>query len=114
MVGGVGVLNIMLVSVTERTREIGVRKAIGARKFNILFQFLIEAITLSCSGGTIGIVIGLLVSLLITSITDLPFAIPVTGILMGFTVSVGVGLISGVYPAYRASGVDPVISLRYE
>lgn len=114
MVGGVGVLNIMLVSVTERTREIGVRKAIGARKFNILFQFLIEAITLSCSGGSIGIVVGLLVSLLITSITGLPFAIPVTGILMGFTVSVGVGLISGVYPAYRASGVDPVISLRYE
>jgi putative ABC transport system permease protein len=114
MVGGVGVLNIMLVSVTERTREIGVRKAIGARKSNILFQFLIEAITLSCSGGFVGILLGLAVSLLITQATGLPFAIPVVGILLGFSVSVGVGLISGVYPAYRAARVDPVVSLRYE
>jgi putative ABC transport system permease protein len=114
MVGGVGVLNIMLVSVTERTREIGVRKAIGARKTNILFQFLVEAVTLSCSGGTIGIVIGLAISLLVTSATGLPFALPVIGILLGFSVSVGVGLVSGVYPAYRAASVDPVVSLRYE
>jgi putative ABC transport system permease protein len=114
MVGGVGVLNIMLVSVTERTREIGVRKAIGARKANILFQFLIEATTLSCSGGTIGILFGLGVSLLVAAGTGLPFAVPLMGILIGFSVSVGVGLVAGMYPAYRAARVDPVISLRYE
>lgn len=114
IVGGVGVLNIMLVSVTERTREIGVRKAIGARRSNILFQFLIEAITLSCTGGGVGILFGLSVSLLISAVFDLPFAIPINGILLGFSVSVGVGLIAGVYPAYRAARVDPVVSLRYE
>ncbi len=114
MVGGVGVLNIMLVSVTERTREIGVRKAIGARRSNILLQFLVEAVTLSCSGGTIGILIGLGTSLLITSITNLPFVVPYRGIGLGFAVAVGVGLISGIYPAYRAARVDPVVSLRYE
>ena len=114
LVGGVGVLNIMLVSVTERTREIGVRKAIGARKSNILLQFLVEAVTLSCSGGVIGIIMGLGVSFIIAAATGLPSAIPIKGIVLGFTVAVGVGLVSGVYPAYRAAKVDPVISLRYE
>lgn len=114
MVGGVGVLNIMLVSVTERTREIGVRKAIGARKINILFQFLIEAVTLSCSGGSVGILLGLGVSLIIAASTGLPFAVPIKGIILGFSVAVGVGLVSGMYPAYRAARVDPVVSLRYE
>jgi len=114
MVGGVGVLNIMLVSVTERTREIGVRKAIGARRANIVFQFLIEAVTLSCSGGLIGIGLGLLVGVAVAGGTGLPFGVPVGGVILGFGVAVGVGLISGVYPAFRASRVDPVISLRYE
>ncbi len=114
MVGGVGVLNIMLVSVTERTREIGVRKAIGARRANIVFQFLIEAITLSCSGGLIGIGFGLLIGIAVAGATGLPFGVPVEGVVLGFGVAVGVGLVSGVYPAFRASRVDPVISLRYE
>jgi len=114
MVGGVGVLNIMLVSVTERTREIGVRKAIGAKRFDILFQFLVEAVTLSCSGGFIGIGLGVLISAAATSALKVPFSIPIFGVVAGFCVAVGVGLISGVYPAYKAARVDPIVSLRYE
>jgi putative ABC transport system permease protein len=114
MVGGVGVLNIMLVSVTERTREIGVRKAIGARKYNIIFQFLVEAVTLSCCGGFIGIALGVLISAVASSAIKVPFSIPVYGVIAGFCVAVGVGLISGVYPAYKAAKVDPIVSLRYE
>lgn len=114
MVGGVGVLNIMLVSVTERTREIGIRKAIGARQINILFQFLVEAVTLSCSGGFIGIALGVLISAVATSALGVPFAVPIFGIAAGFCVAVGVGLVSGVYPAYKAARVDPIVSLRYE
>jgi len=110
----VGVLNIMLVSVTERTREIGVRKAIGAKRFNILFQFLVEAVTLSCSGGFIGIALGVLISAVATSALEVPFSIPIFGVVAGFCVAVGVGLISGVYPAYMAARVDPIVSLRYE
>jgi putative ABC transport system permease protein len=114
MVGGVGVLNIMLVSVTERTREIGVRKAIGARRNNILWQFLIEAMTLSGSGGVLGIFFGILSALLIDMLTPLPFAISSLFIFLGFTVALSVGLIAGLYPAYRAARVDPIESLRYE
>jgi putative ABC transport system permease protein len=114
MVGGVGVLNIMLVSVTERTREIGIRKAIGARRLNILFQFLVEAVTLSCTGGFIGIGIGVLISAAATSALKVPFSLPIFGIVAGFCVAVGVGLVSGVYPAYKAARVDPIVSLRYE
>ena len=114
MVGGVGVLNIMLVSVTERTREIGVRKAIGARKINILFQFLVEAVTLSCSGGFIGIALGVFISFLATSALKVPFSVPIFGVVAGFCVAVGVGLVSGIYPAYKAARVDPIVSLRYE
>jgi len=114
MVGGVGVLNVMLVSVTERTREIGVRKAIGARKINILFQFLVEAVTLSCTGGFIGIALGVLISAMASTAMKIPFSVPINGVIAGFCVAVGVGLISGVYPAYKAARVDPIISLRYE
>lgn len=114
MVGGVGVLNIMLVSVTERTREIGVRKAIGARKANILFQFLVEAVTLSCSGGIIGIALGVLISAFASSWLHVQFTVPVFGIIAGFCVAVGVGLVSGMYPAWKAARVDPIVSLRYE
>jgi len=96
----------MLVSVTERTREIGVRKAIGARRANVFFQFLIEAMTLSGSGGVIGIVFGLLLALLISAVSPLPMVVPLAGVLVSFTLSVGVGLVAGIVPAWRAASVD--------
>lgn len=114
MVGGVGVMNIMLVSVTERTREIGVRKAIGARKTNILWQFLIEAMTLSGVGGFLGIGAGIGFALFIGMVSPLPFGISPLYLTLAFMVSVSVGLVAGVYPAYRATRVDPIESLRYE
>ncbi|MCP4632793.1 MAG: FtsX-like permease family protein [candidate division Zixibacteria bacterium] len=114
MVGGVGVMNIMLVSVTERTREIGVRKAIGAKRNNILWQFLIEAMTLSGSGGLLGVLGGVGTSLLIGLVTPLPFGISTLFLFLGFTVAISVGLVAGLYPAYRAARVDPIESLRYE
>jgi len=114
MVGGVGVMNIMLVSVTERTREIGVRKAIGARRNNILWQFLVEAMTLSGAGGLIGIASGIATALLIGMLTPVPFGVSPLFLTLGFVVAISVGLVAGMYPAYRASSVDPIESLRYE
>lgn len=114
MVGGIGVLNIMLVSVTERTREIGIRKAIGARRANVFFQFLIEAMTVSGTGGVIGIVFGLLAAFLISVVSPLPMVVPFLGVVISFAVSVGVGLLAGILPAWRAASVDPIISLHYE
>jgi len=114
MVGGVGVMNIMLVSVTERTREIGIRKAIGARRANIVWQFLIEAMTLSGVGGIVGILGGLAIAFFIKAMDWLPAGVSFPWIVIGFSVAVSVGLIFGIYPAYRAARVDPIISLRYE
>ena len=114
MVGGIGVMNIMLVSVTERTREIGIRKAIGAKRSNILLQFLTEATSLSGAGGTAGIIIGVLFGVAVNSAIGFPIAISVFWIVVGFLVAVSVGMISGMYPAVKAAKLDPIEALRYE
>ena len=115
LVGGIGVMNIMLVSVTERTREIGIRKAIGAKRQDIVVQFLFEAITLSTSGGIIGILLAILTSwILVEFVPSLPASIPIWAVVTGFTVSVSVGLVFGVFPAIQASSLDPIESLHYE
>jgi putative ABC transport system permease protein len=114
MIGGIGVMNIMLVSVTERTKEIGIRKAVGATKAGILSQFLIEAMILTAIGGMIGLFIGEGLSLLINAYSPLPAYIPVWAILVGLLVSAGVGIVFGLYPAWKASNLDPIEALRYE
>jgi putative ABC transport system permease protein len=114
LVGGIGVMNIMLVSVKERTREIGIRKAIGARSSDILKQFLIEAIFLTGTGGAIGIIIGFVIAFVVKSATPLPASVTLWSIFLGFFVSVSVGLFFGIVPAQKAARVDPIICLRYE
>jgi putative ABC transport system permease protein len=115
LVGGIGVMNIMLVSVTERTKEIGVRRAIGARKSDIIWQFLTEAVTLTAVGGVIGIFIGWLVSLALHQLAPtLPTVIPLWAVILGFVVSCSVGLIFGLWPAVKAARLDPIEALRYE
>jgi len=114
LVGGVGVMNIMLVGVTERTKEIGVRKALGATKRQILSQFLAEAMVLTGLGGVLGILIGVGIGKLVQALSPLPSFVPVWAYVVAFAVSVGVGLFFGMWPAVRAARLDPVDALRYE
>lgn len=115
LVGGIGVMNIMLVSVTERTREIGVRKAVGARRSDIVVQFLTEAVVLTALGGLLGILLGWTISRLAGVLfPSLPTAVPLWAVVSGLVVSVGVGLFFGLWPATRAARLDPVDALRYE
>lgn len=114
LAAGVGIMNIMLVSVTERTREIGIRKAIGARRSNILFQFLLEAITLCIVGGFIGIVLGVGIGNIAGSFLNAKAAIPFDWVMIGLSLCLFVGIVFGTYPAYKAANLDPIEALRYE
>jgi putative ABC transport system permease protein len=114
MVGGIGVMAIMTISVTERTREIGVRKAIGARKREILAQFLIEAIVLTSVGGVIGIAFGSAIGLLVSLASGFPISLPLSSFALGLGFSASVGIFFGIVPAWRAARLDPIEALRYE
>ena len=114
VVGGIGIMNIMLVSVTERTREIGIRKAIGAKRKDILWQFLVEATILSLMGGIVGILLGISIAFLIGKFTPIPAGAPLWSILVGASICIAIGLFFGIFPAGKAAKLDPIEALRYE
>ena len=114
LVGGIGIMNIMLASVTERTREIGIRRAIGAKKKQIIIQFLIETVVLSTIGGILGLGLGITIPLFITLFSGMPTVITPFSIILPFAISISIGIIFGIYPAARAAEVDPIIALRHE
>ena len=114
LVGGIGIMNIMLASVTERTREIGIRRAIGAKRKQIIYQFLIETVVLSMAGGLIGLGIGVLIPFMITHFSHMPTVVTLRGILLPLVISMGIGILFGLYPAMNAAKVDPIVALRHE
>lgn len=114
MVGVIGVMNIMLVAVTQRTREIGIRKAVGARKHNIMFQFLVEAATLTMIGGLIGVIFGAGLGWAVTTLLEWKYFFSPAWAMIGLVLSAGTGIVSGLYPAWRAARTDPIVALRYE
>jgi putative ABC transport system permease protein len=114
LVGGIGIMNIMLASVTERTREIGIRRAIGAKRRQIIMQFLIETVVLSTLGGIVGLAMGITIPSIITYISEMPTVITIESILLPLFISVGIGIIFGLYPAANAAKVDPIVALRHE
>src|SRR5205807_2708257 len=114
IVGGIGIMNIMLVSVTERTREIGIRMAVGATGPDVLTQFLIEAVVLALVGGVIGIILGLAAAIGLAHVAGWPIVVSPTAVIVAFLVSAGVGVFFGYYPARKASRLDPIEALRYE
>lgn len=114
VVGGIVIMNIMLVSVTERTREIGIRKAVGAKKKNILWQFLVEAVTVALVGGLIGVILGSIIAKIVAATTPLPAAIEAWSVITGLVIATSVGLFFGIFPAVKAAKLDPIACLRYE
>jgi putative ABC transport system permease protein len=114
LVGGIGIMNIMLATVTERTREIGVRRALGAKKRDITTQFLVETVVLSVGGGLIGVVVGVLTPVIVSMLTDMKTIITLWSIVLAFGISGAVGIVFGIYPASAAAELDPIEALRHE
>ena len=114
LVGGIGIMNIMLATVSERTREIGIRRALGARRRDIIVQFLTETVMLTLAGGICGMILGALIPMLVTYFAGMPTVITASSLLLAFLISGAVGVAFGLYPAYRAAAMDPIESLRHE
>lgn len=114
LVGGIGIMNIMLASVTERTREIGVRRALGAKRRDITFQFLVETVLLSAAGGVLGVITGIVIPLIVSHFSNIETVVQLWTVVLAFSISVGIGIIFGIYPARRAAMMDPIEALRHE
>jgi putative ABC transport system permease protein len=114
LVGGIGIMNIMLATVTERTREIGIRRALGAKKADITMQFLVETVVLAVGGGLIGVSVGIIIPILVSHLTTMKTIVTLWSVLLAFSISGAVGIIFGLYPAKAAANLDPIEALRHE